>query len=85
MLVILHAMQNLPLYCRLHVSTKEVIGDESVDDESADDDERQQIKVVKKSHAMMVVYIQSMYQLTVTHLPSWNRKCGWIKKRSHLG
>ena len=83
-------MQNLPLYCRLHVSTKEVIGDESagdesVDDESADDDERQQIKVVKKSHIMMVVYIQSKYQLTVTHLPSWNRKCGWIKKRSHLG
>ena len=78
-------MQNLPLYCRLHVSTKEVIGDESAGDESADDDERQQIKVVKKSHIMMVVYIQSKYQLTVTHLPSWNRKCGRIKKRSHLG
>ena len=65
------------LYRRLHVSTKEVIGDESADDE------RQQIKAVKKkSHTMMVVYIQSKYQLTVTHLPSWNRKCGWIKKHS---
>ena len=57
------------------MSTKEVTGDES-----ADDDERQQIKAVKKkSHIMMVVYIQSKYQLTVTHLCSWNQKCGWIK------
>ena len=68
------------------MSTKEVIGDESTGDESADDGERQQIKAVKKkSHIMMVVYIQSKYQLTVTHLPSWNWKCGWIKNHSHFG
>ena len=53
------------------MSTKEVIGDEPAGDKSADDDERQQIKAVKKkSHILMVVYIQSKYQLTctVTHL-----------------
>ena len=59
-------------YCRLHVSTKEVIGDESAGDKSADDDERQQIKAVKKkSHILMVVYIRSKYQLTVTHLATY--------------
>ena len=57
------------------MSIKEVIGDESADDHVM----KQSKAVMKKSHIMMVVYVENKYQLTVTHLPSWNWKCGWIK------